>query len=373
MPIIISIFKLSLKFFYFFFKLFPINTNKIAFFSRQSNVPSLDILMIKEELEKRNRNIKCVILTKRIGKKLSEKVGYYFYTLRQMYHLATSKVCVVDSYVIPVSVLNHKKDLVIIQIWHAMGAIKKFGFQCLDKPGGHKGDFAMQMRMHKNYDYVISGSDTMIPYFSEAFNVVKDKFISLGLPRMDYLINDSRKIKKDIHKKYPNINSKKVILYVPTFRKNKNNKVDDLINIIDLDKYNLIIKSHPNKKINITDERIYTCREFSSLALLTIADYIITDYSAISIEASVLNKPIYFYVYDYDEYISDTGVNIDLYKEMPNCVFETADKLYTSITKKKYNFDQLNKFRDKYVSNRNGDSTAKIVDLIIERGIKSEK
>ena len=126
--------------------------------------------------------------------------------------------------------------------------------------------------------------------------------------------------------------------------------------------------SSPRRNLHLlhddTDKEYTVDKKYITYDLLKISDYIITDYSAVAFEASILNKPIYFYVYDYDEYISDTGVNIDLYKEMPNCVFETADKLYTSITKKKYNFDQLNKFRDKYVSNQNGDSTIKIVDLI---------
>ena len=48
-----------------------------------------------------------------------------------MYYLATSKVCVLDGYCIPASILKHKKKLKIIQIWHASGAIKKFGYQIL--------------------------------------------------------------------------------------------------------------------------------------------------------------------------------------------------------------------------------------------------
>ena len=41
-----------------------------------------------------------------------------------MYHLATSRACIVDTYIIPVSILKHRDELIIIQIWHALGAIK---------------------------------------------------------------------------------------------------------------------------------------------------------------------------------------------------------------------------------------------------------
>lgn len=364
MKFLIFAFKFSLKIIYFILKFFPINNKKVVFLSRQSNMLSLDFRMIQEELLKKDKNIKIVTLSKKM--KDGIEIKYYFYILKQMYHLATSKVCVIDSYVIPVSILKHKKSLKIIQIWHAMGAVKKFGYQSLDLKGGHSSSIAYSMSMHKNYDYVISGSDAMTPFFSEAFNTPKEKFLSYGLPRMDYLINDHDKIARSIYEKYKDLKKKEVILYVPTFRKGEDNKVTDLIECVDLDKYNLIIKQHPNKKINITDSKVLTCPDFTSLELLTIADYIITDYSAISIEASVLNKPIYFYLYDYNDYCSNNGVNIDLYQEMKSCCFEDAKSLYKSIESKKYDLKLVKKFCNKYVTNQNGDSTKRIVDLILK-------
>jgi CDP-ribitol ribitolphosphotransferase len=56
-------------------------------------------------------------------------VGYVF---KAMYYLATSKVCVTESYCVPISILKHKKELKVIQIWHSSGAVKKFGYQALN-------------------------------------------------------------------------------------------------------------------------------------------------------------------------------------------------------------------------------------------------
>ena len=53
-----------------------------------------------------------------------------------MYYLATSKVCLIDTYIIPVSILNHKKELTIIQLCHGIGNIKKFGYQTLKNESG---------------------------------------------------------------------------------------------------------------------------------------------------------------------------------------------------------------------------------------------
>ena len=366
MTILIYLFKFSLSFIYALLKLFPTNNRKIVFLSRQSNVVSLDFELLRKELLKEDKDLKIVILSKKMTGGLINKLKYYFFLTKQMYHIATSNVCVIDSYIIPISILKHKKSLTIIQMWHAMGAIKKFGYQCLDLDGGHSKIIADKMKMHNNYDIVISGSDTMIPYFSEAFNTSQSKFKSFGLPRMDYLINQEKSIKKRIYSNYPKLKTKESILYAPTFRKGKSNEIDNLVNEINLNKYNLIIKAHPNKKIKITDKRVFVCKEFTSLEMLSIADYIITDYSAISIEASVLNKPIYFYLYDYKEYCNDTGVNIDLYEEMRECVFENAKELYHNIQHIKYDFNKLEMFRDKYVTTQDGTSTQKIATLILE-------
>ncbi len=306
------------------------------------------------------------MLSRKLDKDFIGGVKFYFFMLKQMYHIATSKTCIIDSYIIPISILNHKRDLKVVQIWHALGAIKKFGYQTLGKESGRNIKVSKMMDMHKNYDVIISGSVAMVPYFSEAFNADFDKLISLGLPRIDYLVNNQKLIKNKIHKAYPKLNSKKVILYVPTFRTNESNHVKGLINSINLSKYNLIIKSHPSKKIKFSNDRVYRCKEFTALELLTIADYVITDYSAISIEAAILEKPVYFYVYDYSEYIEKNGLNIDLYKEMPGCVFKSAYELMYSLNKKQYDFNLIRNFKSKYVANVSGNITTLLADYILK-------
>ena len=130
------IMKVVLDFIYFFIKLFPMQKNKVLMLSRQSNEIYIDFELLKNEIEK-NKNIKVKVLCKKIPKDFLGKIQYCFYTIKCMYHIATSKVCIVDGYVIPISILKHKKSLIIVQIWHAMGAIKKFGRQVLDKKVEH--------------------------------------------------------------------------------------------------------------------------------------------------------------------------------------------------------------------------------------------
>ena len=353
-----------MKIIYFFMKLFK-TKNKIVFISRQSDKLSLDFSLLKEEIEK-NSNIELVFITKKVEKNFRSVFKSIFIMLKQMYHLATSKVCVIDGYNITVSVLKHKKGLKIIQIWHSLGAIKKFGYQSLIT--NKQKETAKVMHMHENYDYILSGSDAMTKYFAKAFNYPESKFYSLGLPRIDYILKTEKQNKIKVYKKYPEFKNKKIILYVPTFRDNNNYQINKLINSIDLKKYILIIKVHPNMDYKIDKkDNVYTCDNISSLDLLCVSNYVITDYSAISIEAAVIDKPIYLYVYDYDEYKENPGINTDLYSDLKGYVFKDPKELFDKLNKTKYDMKVLEGYKKKYLCNTDGTVTKNIVEFILEQ------
>ncbi len=101
--------------------------NKIVYISRESDEPPLDFILLEKEIKKLDGTVKNVMLTKLLKKGFLNTVLYMTHMLEQMYHIATSKVVVLDTFCMAVSLLNHKKETKVIQIWHAMGAIKKFG------------------------------------------------------------------------------------------------------------------------------------------------------------------------------------------------------------------------------------------------------
>ena len=370
MIILMHIYILILKIIYSFMKLSK-TKNRVVFLSRQSDKPSLDYRMINDEIKKIDQNIETVFITKRVEKNKSDVLKGFPILLKSLKYLATSKVCITDGYNIAISTLNHKKDLKVFQIWHSLGAIKKFGYQSLNNEKDKK--IANVMKMHKNYNYINCSSESMKKYFSEAFNYDEKYLYPLSLPRVDYLITKEKVIKKKIYNVYPEFKKKKVILYAPTFRNNNNYKIDELIKEIDLNKYILIIKAHPNMKISINNKNIYTCEDFKTLSLLTVSDYVITDYSAVTIEASILNKPVYLYTYDLEEYKNNPGLNIDLEEELKGYVFENPKKLYESILKEKYNIKKLNSIRDKYITSTKGDITKNIAKFILKEGEIYEK
>ena len=356
--------KILLNIIYFFIKLLPVK-EKVTMLSRQSDKINIDFELIEKEILKRTDRVQIKILCKIIRKDMKSRFLYCFYILKCMYHIATSKVCILDGYSIPISILKHKKGLKIIQIWHASGAIKKFGYQALNKKEGTRHPVAKLMDMHKNYTHVLAPSKATGRFFAEAFGVGEDKIVINALPRIDYLLEDNfteQKIKQ-FYKEYPKYKYKKIILYVPTFRKDKENNAQELIKNIKNSKYQLIVKPHPLDKTKI-NSRYKVNQKYNTYDLLKIADYIITDYSAVAFEACVLEKPLYFYVYDINEYEKTRGLNIDLFKEMNACTSTNIKEIINSIENNNYN--KLNKFKIKYMGEDYYNNTKKIVDFIFK-------
>lgn len=358
------ILKYLLRFAYVLIKMRPAKDNKVVFMSRESNGPSLDFIELQKYLQEKRPDLDIEILCKKMKAGFLGSVKYFFHIWRQMWALASCKVCIVDTYIIPICVLNHKKSLKVIQIWHAVGTVKKFGYQTLGKDGGRDQDIAKIMDMHRGYDLAVSGSEAMRGAFAQAFHMGEDKIVLAWPPKLDYLIKDEQRIRQAILEKYPPLGEKETILYAPTYRRNGDYYIDGLMKEMDFSKYCLIIKGHPARDMNRIDQRALYCPDFSASQLLAAADIVITDYSAISIEAAALGKRVYFYVYDLKEYTKSVGLNIDLYQEMPGCVYEQAGDLAAALGRD-YNQAARDAFAQKYAPPSAAGGAEKIGDLAL--------
>lgn len=388
MKIILYIIKGHFIIIYFFIKLFTKQKKQVYLLSRQFNSPSINYQIIIDELKKDNipYKVKCkkisssindsmrtqghysntFNLIKKVFSNLKSTLSYYFSLYEQMVSIASSKVIIVDGYNLPVSLLKHKKGTKVIQMWHALGAIKKFGYQSIGKVDGINPTVARILKMHANYDYVISGSEGMNKYFAEAFNVPIEKVLAIGTPSIEFLKNKDNKITKKIKEKYPALKNKINVLYSPTFRNEKNYNYEELINNTDFTKVNLIITNHFKVEERATDPRVININsnEFQTFDILKIVDYVITDYSALMIDAAVINKKILLYVYDYDEYKKNNGVNLDLLNDFPTIAYQDAKKLMNVINKNKYDIKAYHEFQKKYTPHIKTTSTEANMDLI---------
>ena len=225
------------------------------------------------------------------------------------------------------------------------------------------------MCMHKNYDYVLSPSKKTAKFYMEAFGCDNSKIKICSLPRVDDILTDNNAASR-FFTENPGLSHDKIVLYLPTFRERDAYIAEQLkVEFRDIDGYRLIISAHPLfSKIKIENEFSYS-GDFSTYDLMKIAEVIITDYSACAFEASVLMKPLYFFVPDYDEYSSERGINVDLKKEMPSATFENAEELVNAIKLNNYDFDMLYKFKCEYVENtkaNNAEILAKFVSMLLK-------
>lgn len=336
-----------------------IKQNQIAFVSLESNQLESDLKLIYDELKKNDRYILKTVLINYNKKSLINNFLYMLNCIKQIYVINTSKVVLItdNNYVIS----NFKRDGVkVVQVWHATGAIKKFG-------NAIKREYPI-----KNYDYVIANSDYWNKPYQEAFNVSSDSIIITGMPRVDHLVDDNylTETKEKLLNKYPILKDKKIILYAPTFRGNIYqgfSAVDfDAKKIVNSlgDEYILLYKFHP-LLLNATlcdDSRVINMNHENTHDLFTISDVLISDFSSIIFDYSLLNKQMCFYVPDLDDYLADLGCFVDYRKIMPGAIcFNEDDVIEALESNDKYDISTFSKLFFKF---HDGNNTKRIIEFI---------
>lgn len=373
MTFAIAIFRGFLNLIYAVFKLLPVR-DKVTLISRQSDSASEDFLMLKAEIEKQSPKTEVKILSKKLRKSPGALISYIGHIFVQMYHIATSKTVVLDSYCIAVSVLKQRKNLRVIQIWHAMGALKRFGLSILGEEEGSNPKLAKAMRMHRNYTHVLASGKACVKPFAEAFGCLEKSVVIGSLPRVDRLMSEEikqRTIDK-IFGKYQELKQakdcdKKIIVYAPTFRKHKDisTEIEDLINKISSEDRIIVIKKHPLMKLCLEDRPgVIVDDTFSTEEMLYIADYVIADYSAIVFEAALLNKPMCFYAFDLDEYMASRSFYLDYEKDMPGAICKDVDEVERVLKDFCFDLEAVKNFAHNYVEKTEG-VTKELANLVL--------
>ena len=358
--LIIKIFVAFINVLYTFMKLRK-TENKIVWLSRQTNEKSEDMKMLSEEISKISPETKQVFRLCRLENESGLSLSYIFFVLRDMWEIANAKIAITDTYSISVSCLKHKEELKVFQIWHALGAIKKFSLQATGKAQGRDTGVAKAMSMHKNYDFVIEKKKKTAEFYCEAFGCTKDKIVIASLPRVD-VISDGKSRYDEFIKLNPEYKNKKLIAYLPTFRENDSVYIKQLYDAFKgNEEYALIVSLHPATENSL--EYAFN-GSFSAYDLAKLSDGIISDYSATAIECSLLNKPLWFYVPDYEQYKAEKGLNIEIKDEFSGFCFETEKELLNAIQNVAYDFDNLKRFSDKFIENKGTDNTRELANII---------
>ena len=351
----------------------PVVKNRISFISGRRDEMGGNEKFVYDILKSRNDIDFKFILQSDLDK--SSKIG----KKKEFYKLyATSRIVIVDDYFNLLDTVKKRNDVTLIQLWHACGAFKTFGFSRLGKPGGPK----QTSTSHRMYDYTIVSSENIIKYYAEGFGLSDRNILPTGIPRTD-IFRDSEyadRIKKEFYSKHPQLTNKKIIMFAPTFRGAGQNSAYYPLDVFDPDRfyekigdeYAVIIKLHPfcKERFKIEDKYkdyiIDLSDEDELNDLLFVTDLLITDYSSAIFEASLLDIPMLFFSYDLYHYISDRDFYCDYETFVPGKIVFTQQALEEAVIKSDCETEKIKPFREKFFSGYDGKSSERVANFIID-------
>lgn len=341
---------------------------RIVCLSRESNHPPIDFRLVRRYMADHHPDYQVVILAKR----LDNPLAYVFHMLRQLYYVATSEAVLLDTYAIIISLLAGHIRVPVIQMWHALGNMKKFGYTALDKAEGRDVGTARLLSMHRGYTSVLISSTSFIDDYAAGFGIDPSIIVEAPLPRTDLLLSDAwrDRQRRMIRERFPALAGKRNIVYCPTFRKrqprNQQAALDALVQAIDFSRYNLIVKAHPLDTLRIDDPRVIQ-RTPAGLDMLYIADAVISDYSTVIYEAGLLDLPVYLYAYDWAEYSSKRSLYIDPERDVPALFTDDARSIIDAIERGDFDREAYRAFVRRNVAvPEHGSCTARVVDHVFD-------
>lgn len=333
--IVAAIARASLALVYAPLKLLP-TRRKVVMISREHPTVPEDFTALRAALHRLDPTVEVVTLVKMVPPGVLGKLGYILHMFRQLFHVATARVLVIDTYAIVASVLTHKRELTIIQIWHALGAFKKFGLSALGQSEGRDERLARAMRMHQGYDIVLASGEAARAPFAEALGTPLARVRVAPLPRVDRLRDpdEARRVRARFFAAHPHLRGARIAVFAPTFRLDGSvgSNVHDLTTALAAEGVHTIVKLHPLMRADFGDD-VGTAPGFSTQELLHVADLFITDYSSALFEAAVLGIPCYFLAPDLDDYLASRDFYLDYRADLPGPVAVTIPDLTRSVAR----------------------------------------
>lgn len=279
------------------------------------------------------------------------------------------------------------KGTIYIQTWHGT-PLKKLGIdiEAIHMPGTTTNEYKRNFITESGkWDYLVSPN----PYSTEIFRSAFDysgKIIESGYPRNDILSHHSKTLVSNLKKKLGIPAGKKIMLYAPTWRDNEfyekgKYKFDFQF---DLNKWKekfgedwvLLSRMHylvaETFDFSAHEGTVYDVSVHSDIReLYLISDLLITDYSSVFFDFSILNRPIIFFMYDLETYRNQLrGFYMDIEEEAPGPIVETEEALFAAINDlKNANVLMDPKFRlfkEKFSSLEDGHAAERVVKAFLE-------
>lgn len=360
--------------------LFPVNREKVTFASYRSNKLKDNLVYVYNEWARRETTSKFVFLLKPYRPGVLGKLSYLLHMIRACYHLATSRFFIVDDYYFPIYAIRPRKKTDIVQLWHAAGAFKKFGYSTVNKSFGPSEAYLKIVKVHSNYSKVFVSGAKVIPFYAEAFNMPAERILPLGVPRTDFFYDKLgiEKLKDRFYQSYPELKGKELVLYAPTFR-GKSHEQGVFQCPFDLDELRqrvgsksvLLVHLHPYMRsgMNLSPDLnnfVYLIEEgYNIQELLALSDRLITDYSSIIFDFSLLNRPMAFYADDLEAYELERGFYYDFRSFIPGPLVTKTEALANWLEDEEPDLEKVQVFKTNFFDYDDGQTSRRIVDYLL--------
>ena len=354
-----------------FFSPLRVRRNRVVLAT--ARVPVLDgnLLHLDGAIRRRRPDLEVVLLLEPYGYGLAAKLAYLVRLLRGMYYLQTARLFVVDNAYLPIHVAPHKPATTVVQVWHAAGALKRFGLDTRTPPAEPERTF-----LHRYYDAVVVGGDWARAPYAAALRTPVERVVALGSPRTDFFFDPGAMdaARERVLEAHPDLAGRRVVVYAPTFRgRGIAKRAATGLDAVRLraalpDDHVLVLKTHPNLDPTATgtagyDVVVDPATEINDLLVLT--DVLITDYSSSVVEFALLHRPIVLLVGDLAEYEVDPGLYLDYRTEMIGTQVTDTDGVIAAIREGRFDLTGYDAFLDRQLGPERGGAADRFVDRFL--------
>ena len=289
-----------------------------------ARVPTLDgnLAYVYAAMRARYPDRRYTLLLEPYSYGLRGRLAYLARLVRGMYLLRTSGLFIVDNAYLPIHVEPHRPGTTVVQLWHAVGALKRFGLDTTTPLTEPERTF-----LHRYYDYVVVPAEgTRAPY-GAALHTPVERVLALRAPRTDFFFDEvaMRAARERLIAAHPILAGRKVVLCAPTFRgRGRGKYAGSGLDAVRLraalpDDHALVLKTHPNLDPAATPREGFDVVAPPASEMndwLALADILVTDYSSSIFEYALLRRPLILFVPDLEAYEIDPGLYLDYRTEM---------------------------------------------------------
>ncbi|HEX7173332.1 MAG TPA: CDP-glycerol glycerophosphotransferase family protein [Candidatus Limnocylindria bacterium] len=350
------------------FARFPFRSRRVVFATARTPVLDGNLAFIHRVMHERRPDVECVFLLEPYSYRWMGKLRYFLRLVRGVYYLQTSGLVVVDNAYFPVHVVRHRDVTTVVQVWHAAGALKRFGLDApvLRRPSERR-------FLHRNYDYVVVGGEAARGPYASALRTPVPRVLALGSPRTDFFFDASAMAaaRERVLRAHPVLRNRRVVLYAPTFRGAGEAKrppagfdAERLRELLPSD-HALVLKTHPNLDPAATptagfDAVIDHTAEINEV--FTVTDVLVTDYSSSIFEWALLRRPLVLLVGDLERYERDPGMYLDYRAGMIGTQVRDTDGVAAAIVGDVFDLAAYDAFVERHLAVSDGSASARFVE-----------